>query len=1164
MKISLDKKTIESINRILETISSNHEVEFRLGSLQPGKFVSGVDKHIFSNLLQRFLGKSKDSSSGSPAYRKVESKVTYYRDSDVRKIEEDGKTSFQYKKKDSDVDITFTTMDVRLSTAVEKDAEPVVGGTVSATRIREKNIFSFNGFDIELSRVKNSFLPGAKNISGDTYEVEAEFTKRIAKIEEFIVPLRIILDILYPERFYMIPREDEKAIRFLRERINTTVYKPKNIKRKDIPHMKEYSVTNKLNGVGYEMFISEKGIYIINSTNIDKLTSKVIPEFMNTIIEGEWYKGEFHIFNCLAFKGHDVSRRPHPERLGMIRDLVPLIQDTLKDVCPVEVKTFLYTKNPANDTREIMRYIYNRYGKDALESNDGIMYTPMVGIPLKFKFPSTMTIDFEITDEKISPDRKIYTIRVYTRNNNELVPFDGRYKYRTGETSNIKVNPKMVVEKGSPLFDQLSNGLIVECLYNKEKNYFIPERVRWDKKLPNFIEVALDVFKDIIHPIKLEDLVSMFEKEITVDEESKGEEEKSSDRPWRVYFNFGKRGDKVFSPPSIEMAGGFEILDGTEDVDDILQLFPPSVRSEVLWIEKTGDDKMIIALRPSGADYIMENSKMKTMFRSLSSKVGTKSKTPPSIAESSKKSPGKKGDCLIPMRKFNNTKKNELIAKYANDAVVLDLGFGRGGDLLKYSNAKTKYVFGVEPNDENLDEAKSRYADKKNNYKVKVKFINCKAQDTATINEAMDYKKVDVVASFFSLTFFFEQDKELTSLINTIAGNTKIGGYFIGTTMSGDETYKMLKGKSKIDYPGCYKIDKRYEDDDKEELGKKIVIHLEETIVTEQVEYLVFFDIFKKRMASRGFILVESEFFDPPKILNKQTYDLSKLNMTFVFQRIETPEEARVRERAASEKERLKSEEDNSLEMVAMDKSFGFKVPYLSTSLVRTGTVGDGSCFFHAVLKSISPDYSKLDRDERKEFVAKLRNKLADQLTMKQWESFGNGTLAYSRVIPRVVKYIKSNVPSIFDIAKGVENSRDSSTVQNYLDQLIILVPDDLVKKVTNIFSQLRKKIFEEFKVDLTKCSTWVGQEMGSVDVFEYISDYLNIDIYLIKDTTRAPYRQGVDCNIRYKDRKSVIVLWIGDSHYEAAGILEGKKIKRVFEPSDEIIKTTKAYVCPE
>lgn len=1062
MKITLDTKTVESITRILGSVSENHELEFRLGVFRPdGRFSSGVKRHQFDTLFNTL------KKSGS-SYKKVESKVTYYRDSDIRRIEEGGTTTFQYKRKDEDVNIPFSSIGVRFSSAIEKRVDPISGGIVSAVRLRERHTFSFDTCDIELSKIKSSFLPGSKNVSGDTYEVEAEFTKRIRTVQEFVVPLKKILETLFPERFYMIPDDDAEVIKQEWKKIHTTVFKPKNIKRKDIQTMKDYSVTNKLNGVGYQMFISGKGIHILNSTNIDKLSSSVLSSFTGTILDGEWdfESGQwgYHIFNCLAYKGTDTSMIPHNEQISMLKDIVPELQRVLKEICTVEVKNFFSSGDLANDTKSVMRYIYNRYGEHALEKNDGIMFTPMRGTPLKFKFPSTMTIDFEITDEKILGNgSKSYTIRVYTYND-KLVPFDGKHQYRTKETVDLKVNPKMIVEKNDPLFDQLSNGLVVECLYSKEENYFTPERIRWDKKLPNFIEVAIDVFKDIIHPIKLEEMVSMFEHDST--------------------------------------------------------------------------------------------------FKAASGEAASSSSSSPGI---------KKGECLIPMRKFHNRKKDQLISKYAQNEEVLDLGFGRGGDFLKYSNAGVKFIWGIDPNEENLEEAKRRYKDPKNKFKMGVKFIHGKAQDTRDISEKMDYKKVGIVASFFSLTFFFEREQELDALINTIVANIKMGGHFIGTTMSGDDAYKTLKGKTEIDHPGCYKIVKHYDDDDVQELGKRITIHLEETIVTEQEEYLVFFDIFKERMEKRGFVLVEQSFFDPPKDLNKATYELSKLNMSFVFKRVETAEDIRlkekelvVKERAKAEKERLEKEEENELPMAKMDKNLVFKVGYLDYLLVRTGTVGDGSCFFHSVLKSVSPDYSKLDEEERRNLVKGLREKMADQLTMSKWESFGKGILAYSRLIPRFVKYIRLNVPELLEIAQNLELSNDISTIEDYFLHLKEIVPDKIEKRAISIFSQLRKRVFDEFKVDLTKCSTWVGQEMGSVDVFEYISDYLNIDIYLIKDTTRMPYRQAVDCNIRYKNRESVIVLWVGDSHYETVGVNMGKgKIKRVFKPDDDIVVVTKAIVCP-
>jgi SAM-dependent methyltransferase len=1131
MKITLDTKIIESISHLLGNISADSELEFRVGTLNFGKFSSGVNKNKFNKLYHEI---KKDSELRG--IKREVSLVSYYNSSDIRMIEQDGKTFYQYKRRERNIDISFSVIDVRLSNSIERIVDSVeIGRELVSTRQREKNIFSFDSFDIELTKVFMNKSSRDNAQDNETLEVEIEFTRKISEIKDLVVPLRKIFQILFPDRFYMIPLTDEKEIRRKRSLISTRINpNPRNIKRKDISEMKNYSVTNKLNGVGYEMFLSDKGIHILNKTNIDKLTSKDIG-LNGTVIEGEWWKGGFYIFNCLAWKGQDISSLPHRNRLVEVGKIINLLKETLVDICPVEQKLFLSSGNLALDTREIMRYMYNKFGDTALENNDGIMFQPQIGTPLKFKFPSLMTIDFEITNEKKTEKGKTYTIRVYNKQNN-LIVFDGKNNGFSSGVSALIINPVLMVKKDHPLFDELSNGLIVECLFDKDNNNFIPERIRWDKKLPNFIDVAFDVYRDIIHPLRLEELVETFEKS------NRSTERYTSTTPWRIYYNFGVKGRKIFNPPHIENEGKFDTSFTSEkDADETIRSLTLPVLNSVKWIEYDGH-KIFIVVGKEGVKYF-EQKKMNEKIE-------------------------KPGECLVQMRKFHNKKKEQIIKEFVgvgND--VLDLGFGRGGDLLKYSNVGVNKIFGVDPNKDNLDEAMRRYADKKNNYNVDVEFINCRAQDTSFINEKMDYKKVDVVASFFSLTFFFENEEELNSLINTIAGNTKIGGYFIGTTMSGDKAYEEFRGLSTIEYKNCYKIDKLYEDDDKVTFGKKVVIHLEDTIVNRQEEYLVFFDLFVQKMAKRGFSLVQKESFVPLDNLDPRTARLSRLNISFAFKREETSEEKRVKERALEEKRRIKQERDNSLPMLEMDKNVAFRVSYINKHLVRTGTVGDGSCFFHSVLKCISPDYSKLDKQERKEFVGRLRDKMANDLSQEKWESFGKGTLAFSRLIPRFVRYIEKNVVDIFEKAKELE-IKGSNTVEEYITLLLESIPEKTHKRVLNIFKQLRNRVFEEFKKDLTNCSTWVGEEMGSVDVFEYISDYFNIDIYLLRDTTRAPYRQGVDCNIRYKDRNSILVLWVGDSHYEAIGDLkkvDGKNhIQRVFNFNDEIIKGTKAIVCQE
>jgi len=137
--------------------------------------------------------------------------------------------------------------------------------------------------------------------------------------------------------------------------------------------------------------------------------------------------------------------------------------------------------------------------------------------------------------------------------------------------------------------------------------------------------------------------------------------------------------------------------------------------------------------------------------------------------------------------------------------------------------------------------------------------------------------------------------------------------------------------------------------------------------------------------------------------------------------------------------------------------------------------------------------------------------------------------------------------------------------------------PDDVVE----LFNDIRRKKFESYKNRLKDCSVWVGEELnGSVDAFEFLSDFFNIDIYIVRDTTRQPYRRG-NCEVLYNNRPSIIVLWVGNSHYEILGVRDVKKeeirnkrleegesekkttiVKRTFAFDDPIIVKTRSIVC--
>ena len=65
-----------------------------------------------------------------------------------------------------------------------------------------------------------------------------------------------------------------------------------------------------------------------------------------------------------------------------------------------------------------------------------------------------------------------------------------------------------------------------------------------------------------------------------------------------------------------------------------------------------------------------------------------------------------------------------------------------------------------------------------------------------------------------------------------------------------------------------------------------------------------------------------------------------------------------------------------------------------SETLVRTGTIGDGSCFFHSLLHATEKRYTCMPVPKRRNFVSVLRAKMADKVSKEEWEVLGSGLVS--------------------------------------------------------------------------------------------------------------------------------------------------------------------------
>ena len=89
------------------------------------------------------------------------------------------------------------------------------------------------------------------------------------------------------------------------------------------------------------------------------------------------------------------------------------------------------------------------------------------------------------------------------------------------------------------------------------------------------------------------------------------------------------------------------------------------------------------------------------------------------------------------------------------------------------------------------------------------------------------------------------------------------------------------------------------------------------------------------------------------------------------------------------------TEKYTHLDILPTNKTVVFYSPLEGEDvLVRTGTIGDGSCFFHSLLHGYSSDYVNMSTENRKNFVIRLRKSMASKMDKKTWEHMSNGLIS--------------------------------------------------------------------------------------------------------------------------------------------------------------------------
>lgn len=305
---------------------------------------------------------------------------------------------------------------------------------------------------------------------------------------------------------------------------------------------------------------------------------------------------------------------------------------------------------------------------------------------------------------------------------------------------------------------------------------------------------------------------------------------------------------------------------------------------------------------------------------------------------------------------------------------------------------------------------------------------------------------------------------------------------------------------------------------------------------------------------------------------------------------------------------------------LSVDENKKYDVSSLIPGIIRTGTVGEGSCFFHAILKAIDENYSKMSPSEKRSYMVEYRKYLSDLFTIDYYinhlANLSNIYLTsnlnrvfenlynfidnpekylskgpYQGLFGKIIKdniiafIIMKNVISYSDIDKNIMGNAFVSSAENvtqYKHRFILKFIEEFRKQVDEIgididkekiqiciskienlldfiFTSVINQGYESYKKDIENVGCWGGDTMLSIT-----SDIIDKDIYFIDINKRQVYNKGCD-KVTSGKRNSIIIGWLGESHFESIGYSETGKtsdIIREFPPDHPLVLKIREIIC--
>ncbi|MFM2395153.1 MAG: Melbournevirus, partial [Bacteroidota bacterium] len=498
--MKIKQEILNDIEKMLVGINEENfqkftEIEFRFGKFLNKGFLPGVSYETFirvQEFIKTFTKFEKVEYSTvliNKNYRKIEyftpSKIHTFSDKDDCKL-----LKVQNMTKDKKQIIDIKDYGIRICHSEEIPCENKILNNEIIKR-RKRFIYSWGNIQFHFT------IFNTNEDENLFYDIEIE-TKKMSKdeYENFMNFLsNSFMKCLLNTNKIFTERTRKDILKDYYSLVNTKKFigtKAQSLKYERLDFDQKYAISDKLDGERKLLYIRKNRIIVINNLGEiwiinDKPLPNSLKKYEGTILDTEFYKGLFYVFDIIFLKGIDIrGKETLNNRISIYNDLITQMQ--IKCILP---KPYWFGN--------LYKTVSERLENQSRTDTDGIILTPInrtLNPPLKYKDTEyANTIDFKI--KKISIENidnvvyEIWNLFCYTTNNEDILFSVPEY----GIDGTTKVPMELAVN--------YVNNSIVECYFNKITRTFLPIRQRLDKNKGNFIDIAYDNFDTDMHPFQV-------------------------------------------------------------------------------------------------------------------------------------------------------------------------------------------------------------------------------------------------------------------------------------------------------------------------------------------------------------------------------------------------------------------------------------------------------------------------------------------------------------------------------------------------------------------------------------------------------------------------------------------------------------------------------------